>query len=1176
MVADSFATAAQYSPEDVSDNETITGKARVQVNGVATAQDKVFEDDVASTIAETTSDHGDPRKGFNSDDELDAAIMDAFPEAIQEKRRLAERLEAEQREFQYFGHKKYAELTGEPPVVPPTPTEAETASHIKNFQKQEDPLVKAKMEELMKRNLMAFGMNPPAVDRPSRSPSTPVVNYENDADTEAFAPAKPLKKSHFKTSTEDREHWKDHAEAQAVSDDFEEGQPRKASPPNLPGNYVEPGNPPVTIRRKGVQFAEEHQPAHVITGIPQKPILSRRDYATHPFDAPLESISAPIMDRTPSPPQPSNAQVPSVEGVSKLQTELRTALKDPTHPKFPRIINVLADPPPNGVKTAPAHHNPWEGRVLPERHETIREITLRHIPKDVKVFQILPHLNFGMLDNYQLDRAAGKLKIVYLEPEAARQAFRHVHYNNIWVPTQLEGEYTWDGLASLILDDFYWSSDSLPPSVELMAAVKNERATRVLFVAGIPTEWSPMQVCQHALFASVKQADSEELLEEVKTIRGDAEIRFNSIAACRYAKERLECVPQYKKATEIVYGVDTCGPRPGQAYKISLRYAKFRDGRHSSIEQGSTERAGLSKLVEECSLNEPKTSVFDDKPNTEDPQDSDASRQKKGKRGDGTFNLPRRPEPRQQTSQSTSANQRIPASQKAPVQQKSPEPNRTTITYRPPPPKAPKETAKAPAKVVPVQITSRVPVVDASTVRQPSAQQPATGSDSYFTVPTSDPIVPDPKYMLTKGAQVPKNVQEPPHIKPIKNPNIPASSYAEYRPETNWAEVFKNHDNFTYVPPGQPKPFTAGPTPTLPATVKGPSKENMFTALPKGPAIANMFTAVPTVPTTAKDPPKEKVPVKDPYVVTHEFKPTIPYAERMKQAEAKKKAAVPSTVVDFSKGDSTMAFKGDSKPNSDWEFETVVPEPSRATRTGHWAEGEAQAAEAYKCVATGPSKAQVDDARMLDMRKPKQDDASYVNRAVRLTGIPPNWGYPELGPWIKGGGVDSIVFGDEISSSDEDTSPKAGRPGKIAVVIFLTPESASDYRQYVNEHRIVLSPGHTLGADSNLPRIKQVRVYSLDKVLKTQISRCIYLEGLPHGTSTQKLYKDIAAMTNGNEIKFEYISVTGVCARIWCTSISDAVFIGKHLHKASGYLGVRVNYNRDCSDAPLQEMGKTI
>lgn len=163
-----------------------------------------------------------------------------------------------------------------------------------------------------------------------------------------------------------------------------------------------------------------------------------------------------------------------------------------------------------------------------------------------------------------------------------------------------------------------------------------------------------------------------------------------------------------------------------------------------------------------------------------------------------------------------------------------------------------------------------------------------------------------------------------------------------------------------------------------------------------------------------------------------------------------------------------------------------------------------------------------------------------------------------------------------VSVSPPPTLARTGPPpGKAAVIIFVLQLAAEKFRAFIIKERVTPRPGYILNADANLGVVPGVCVYSPEKVLRQELTRCLTIEGLPHGCNVEKLKNAINKLpANGEEMRFESIKVNGVCAWIACTCISDAVFIMRNINRAKGYLGVRVQYAPDPCDGELWGMGR--
>jgi len=172
----------------------------------------------------------------------------------------------------------------------------------------------------------------------------------------------------------------------------------------------------------------------------------------------------------------------------------------------------------------------------------------------------------------------------------------------------------------------------------------------------------------------------------------------------------------------------------------------------------------------------------------------------------------------------------------------------------------------------------------------------------------------------------------------------------------------------------------------------------------------------------------------------------------------------------------------------------------------------------------------------------------YETRIVSLSGLPEDVSYREFCPFVKGGPVDTIQL-----DSQEGT----------AIVVFLRAGDAERFKQYVRMRDLYIN-GHKLGLDKFPTRLSNMRLWNPAKVLSDGLSRCLFLEGLPNGSTPESVMGDISGLcSSGLRVEYENIQVEGVCGKISTTAISMAYFIRENLNLHPKYTGLRVNYVRD-------------
>jgi hypothetical protein len=228
---------------------------------------------------------------------------------------------------------------------------------------------------------------------------------------------------------------------------------------------------------------------------------------------------------------------------------------------------------------------------------------------------------------------------------------------------------------------------------------------------------------------------------------------------------------------------------------------------------------------------------------------------------------------------------------------------------------------------------------------------------------------------------------------------------------------------------------------------------------------------------------------------------------------------------------------------------------------GNWAALEQNAVRAYRAslkekndisARAGPT---IPDPDTVYARE------DYSTRLVCVTGLPSYISYDLFCPYVKGGAVDTVRL-----NPDEGT----------AVIIFLRAKDATNYRDYIIANEIYIDNHRMINQNPSLTRLHNMRLWDPVKVLREGLSRCVFVEGIPNGTTPSILKADIASMNPTVRIEYESIVINGVCARVCCPSISMANFIHRNLGSQPKYTGVRVRYEEDFCSGHLSFIGQAF
>lgn len=242
------------------------------------------------------------------------------------------------------------------------------------------------------------------------------------------------------------------------------------------------------------------------------------------------------------------------------------------------------------------------------------------------------------------------------------------------------------------------------------------------------------------------------------------------------------------------------------------------------------------------------------------------------------------------------------------------------------------------------------------------------------------------------------------------------------------------------------------------------------------------------------------------------------------------------------------------------EIEMVVD--SLPNAGGNWAANEQNAIKAYRAAARPDEMVPRSPPVMLAAGMPyyaDHIDASFDARMVHFVGLPEGLTYSRLCIYIKGGPVDSIHI-------EEDQH--------VATIVFLHTKDAVNYRRHMTANEYYIDGVRLIPSYSVTPRLANMRLWEPERVLREGISRCVFIEGLPNGTTEYLLKQDLRSLNPVVRIDFESIIVEGVCARIATPGVAMGNYVQRSIGMHPKYTGVRVRYEEDYSSAHISTVGK--
>lgn len=282
------------------------------------------------------------------------------------------------------------------------------------------------------------------------------------------------------------------------------------------------------------------------------------------------------------------------------------------------------------------------------------------------------------------------------------------------------------------------------------------------------------------------------------------------------------------------------------------------------------------------------------------------------------------------------------------------------------------------------------------------------------------------------------------------------------------------------------------------------------------------------------------------------------------------KSAPPPVAAPTSSKVSTPTYpkkeEDSNKPDYN-HWDVAMPKKVLAAPAGaHWAWREKAAASQYQNTikSKGFDRDDIVGDEASANRRKRQIELEYASRCVCVTNFPLNTTLGQMLRFVRGGPIDTAAV----------IGPREGFKNFSALVVFLHAQSAGDYKTFLGSNSVSFDKSHILGTTNDLPSLDNLRLWDSEKARRRGVTRCIFIEGLPFGSTVASLTRDLEEAMHGSVLDTEYIAVKGVCAKIWFSSISMALWASKALGQNPKYLGIRMRYEWDPCRGSLADIGK--
>ncbi|KAF8532956.1 hypothetical protein BDD12DRAFT_867731 [Trichophaea hybrida] len=281
---------------------------------------------------------------------------------------------------------------------------------------------------------------------------------------------------------------------------------------------------------------------------------------------------------------------------------------------------------------------PWTENALPDKFELIRELIFTKIPVDVvRLENVFKQLTTGLIEKVHLNRKSRVLRIIFVEPLAAREQYIKFYNRGLYIPkgsappqsstssasSAANGKKALEQYHVLMPNSFEYTANSDPLSSELRDAIYKGHLTRVCRMRG-PTEGMSATKLQNDLFKSVPGFpknhldvfDSIHIDEEA----GEVLIRFTAMVYSARTFNFLKTSLEYSRYIPD-YGPDPCNRKSSTEVRLNHKQtpestvamasgkteakAQNKEPQEKQSSQGSQEKQPNQEILEDTKVLHP-------------------------------------------------------------------------------------------------------------------------------------------------------------------------------------------------------------------------------------------------------------------------------------------------------------------------------------------------------------------------------------------------------------------------------------------------------------------------------------------------------------------------------------------------------------------------------------------
>jgi hypothetical protein len=225
------------------------------------------------------------------------------------------------------------------------------------------------------------------------------------------------------------------------------------------------------------------------------------------------------------------------------------------------LVSILKSTP-----AEPLTHLSDNNRIY--NYEYIREVVVYNLPNDITLSSLLRQVRGGLLEKALIDSYDLSARLVFVEPEAARRFYNHIHRIGFFVHTEIPAAQfsLKERLIQCNLRGFIWTNHSCEIPVHMIQNIWKHGITRCLIISNFPRDIGVMRLIEDVMeLLGLPAVETKYIIEGTSTDRDLSStsvfvrIGFSCIQyAFRVGKDLSTYSPLYSRVS-VSYDKDPCG-----------------------------------------------------------------------------------------------------------------------------------------------------------------------------------------------------------------------------------------------------------------------------------------------------------------------------------------------------------------------------------------------------------------------------------------------------------------------------------------------------------------------------------------------------------------------------------------------------------------------------------------